>query len=119
MNSQDFGSPSKAMEPTNLIQILQTAKDLADSVTSAGKNNMIKKDLLLSIIDSAIVMAVKGEQEKNELAELNHQYEDCSYKHGGNNEMDELRKEISDLKGAFRELQETLKVTMTKPGSFA
>jgi hypothetical protein len=33
--------------------------------------------------------------------------------------MDELRKEISDLKGAFRELQETLKVTITKPGSFA
>jgi hypothetical protein len=118
MNPQDVGFPSKATESANLIQILQVARDLADSVTSAGKNTTIKENLL-SIIDNAIIIAVKGEQEKNELAEPDHQHENCSCKHGGNNEMDELRKEISDLKGAFRELQETLKVTITKPESFA
>jgi hypothetical protein len=118
MNPQDFGSPSKMMEPANLIQILQAAKDLADSVTSAGRNSTIKKDLLTTI-DSAIVMAVKEEQEKNKLAEPDHQHEDYSCKHGSNNEINELRKEINDLKGAFRELQETLKVTIMKPESFA
>jgi hypothetical protein len=48
------------MEPANLIQILQAAKDLTDSVMLMDKNSALKKDLL-STIDSAIIMAVKGE----------------------------------------------------------
>ena len=116
-DSQDLEPSRKAEKPANTIQALQIVKDIATSLNPSGKNVAIKNDLL-SAINNAINMTVKEEQEKKETAESDHPHEGCSYKHEDSNEMDELRKEISDLKGVFLELQETLKI-ITRPGSYA
>jgi hypothetical protein len=104
----------EAEKPASIIQALRTAKAKADALNPHGRNTSLKTEIL-SALDEAINMAVEQEHEH---AETIPPQKCCSDGHN-EGDIDDLRKEISDLKEAFRELQEVLKTITARPESFA